>query len=121
MDIVLWIILGAVLLPFVVLAIFLLNGKGAFLIAGYNTMSSDEKAQYDQLKLCRFAGWFILALVLWIVVFVLGLSMQIPRWEAITLPIFFVGVICAVIYANTGKRFHKKVDDVDVSKDDSSN
>ena len=118
MDIVLWIILGTVLLPFVILAIFLLNGKGAFLIAGYNTMSNDKKAQYDQLKLCRFAGWFIIALVLWIIVFVLGLSMQIPRWEAITLPIFFVGVFGAVIYANTGKLFHKKVDDVDKSQDD---
>lgn len=41
---------------FAVLAIILLSGRGAFLIAGYNTASKAEKAMYDEKKLCRVVG-----------------------------------------------------------------
>lgn len=33
------------------LGIALLQGKGAWLIAGYNTLSDEEKAKYDELAL----------------------------------------------------------------------
>lgn len=38
---------------FLVLGTVFAFGKGAFLIAGYNTASAEEKAQYDEKKLCR--------------------------------------------------------------------
>lgn len=42
-------------------------GKGAFLIAGYNTMSPAERAQYDEKKLCKAMGNFMLVLaLLWV-------------------------------------------------------
>ncbi|BBF43455.1 hypothetical protein lbkm_2143 [Lachnospiraceae bacterium KM106-2] len=41
---------------FLLLSIHLLRGKGANLIAGYNTSSEKEKAKYDELKLCRCTG-----------------------------------------------------------------
>ena len=41
-------------------ACFLLCGKGAWLIAGYNTMSQAEKRRYDEKKLCRAMGIFLL-------------------------------------------------------------
>ena len=31
-----------------IVSIVLLSGKGAFLIAGYNTSSKEKKAQYDE-------------------------------------------------------------------------
>ena len=37
-------------------AIFLLTGRGSFLIAGYNTATPEEKAAYDEKKLCRITG-----------------------------------------------------------------
>lgn len=43
-------------LIFGIMAIFLLMGKGGFLIAGYNTASESEKARYDEKKLCRVMG-----------------------------------------------------------------
>lgn len=41
---------------FALLSIVFLMGKGGFLIAGYNTASEEEKAQYDEKKLCRVMG-----------------------------------------------------------------
>ena len=43
-----------------ILSIFLFCGKGAWLIAGYNTASQEEKAQYDEKKLCRATGVLLL-------------------------------------------------------------
>ena len=40
-----------------VLSGFFLHGKGACLIAGYNTMSKKEQEQYDKDKLCRSTGY----------------------------------------------------------------
>ena len=46
---------------FTVLGIFLLFGKGSFLIAGYNTASEEEKKKIDKKKLCRSMGIMLLA------------------------------------------------------------
>lgn len=40
-------------LLFLIISIFLFNGKGKWLIAGYNTASKEKKEQYDEKKLCR--------------------------------------------------------------------
>jgi len=53
---------------FALLTIILLSGRGAFLIAGYNTSSTEEKAKYDEKKLCRVTG--IGLLVITIMIFV---------------------------------------------------
>ena len=47
---------------FLVLGTVLAFGKGAFLIAGYNTASAEEKAQYDEKKLCRAVSKLMFAL-----------------------------------------------------------
>jgi len=44
------------------LAAVLLSGKGGFLIAGYNTMSQEKKARYDERKLCRVLGAALLVI-----------------------------------------------------------
>ena len=41
---------------FLVLSIFLFMGKGSWLIAGYNTLSEEDKKKYDKQKLCKIAG-----------------------------------------------------------------
>lgn len=39
-----------------VLSIILISGHGSSLISGYNTASEEEKAKYDEKKLCRTMG-----------------------------------------------------------------
>ena len=52
---------GMILL-FLLLGLVFSQGKGAFLIAGYNTASQAEKAKYDEKALCRCMGKLMFAL-----------------------------------------------------------
>ena len=54
---------------FAVLSIILLSGHGSWFISGYNTASKEEKAKYDEKKLCEAMSrlMFVLALC-WLVV-----------------------------------------------------
>ena len=51
------IVLLLIIVLFVVLGIVFINGKGSFLIAGYNTMPPEEKEKYDEVALCKFMVW----------------------------------------------------------------
>ena len=96
-----------IIMVFVILGVIFLNGKGAFLIAGYNTASKAEKQKADEKKLCSFMGklMFILA-GCWLVI----ASSEIFKamwllWVGLCL--FFVVCIGAVIYMNSGNRFKR--------------
>ena len=47
-TIVLIAVTGPLVLLFLILGILLWNGKGAFLIAGYNTSSKEEQSKYNE-------------------------------------------------------------------------
>ena len=51
-----WIAIGLDVL-FAALAVAFFTGHGGFLLAGYNTASEEDKAQYDIKKLLKVAGW----------------------------------------------------------------
>ena len=57
-------LLAVLAIVFLVMAIPLLLGRGKWLIAGYNTMSPEEKGEcdrkYDMDKLCRVMGLMLL-------------------------------------------------------------
>ncbi|MBR3706927.1 MAG: DUF3784 domain-containing protein [Firmicutes bacterium] len=95
----------AMMLSFIVLGSVFMSGKGAWLIAGYNTSSAYEKSRTDEKALCRFMGrsMFVLA-ACWIPI---CLSAVIDKmwllWAGLGL--FFIAVMVIVIYANTGNRF----------------
>ncbi|MDR3053679.1 MAG: DUF3784 domain-containing protein [Coriobacteriales bacterium] len=55
-----WIFVVVFAALLIVLGIALLFGKGAWLIAGYNTASKEEKARIDTEKLCRSMGVLLL-------------------------------------------------------------
>jgi len=82
-----------------------MRGKGAFLIAGYNTMSREEKGRYDEKALCRFAGRLLVAVTFCLCLLLAGVHFEII-WllycGGILIPIF---ILSAMIYANTGNRF----------------
>ena len=62
-----WIINTGTILLLAVLGLVLRAGKGAFLIAGYNTASKEEKEKTDEKKLCKAVGTLLLILAIcWI-------------------------------------------------------
>lgn len=92
---------------FIILGVVFSLGKGAFLIAGYNTLSKEEKAKYDKNTLCKFMGKSMFALAF--SVFLWGLSDLIrqPIIFVIGLILFLGTVIFIVVYANTKNGFKK--------------
>ncbi len=41
---------------FTIISVMLLSGRGSWFISGYNMASSQEKARYNEKKLCRTTG-----------------------------------------------------------------
>ncbi|MGG0643001.1 DUF3784 domain-containing protein [Sporosarcina gallistercoris] len=101
------IILALTIIVFFGLGTLFLKGKGASLIAGYNTMTKEEKEQYDRIRLCKFMGKmmyvFSLSMVLW------GLSDFLDEtWLLYAgLALFLSTVFFMIVYMNTGNRFQK--------------
>lgn len=100
-----------ILIPFLIFAAVLSKGKGAFLIAGYNTKSDREKAQYDETALCKFMSKIMYGISLSILMWALSELLDNQVLFVIGM-IFFIGVILfAIIYSNTGDRFKRTHDD----------
>ena len=83
-DWIVWIIF----VIFAVLSIILLSGHGSWFISGYNTASKEEKAKYNEKKLCRTMG--IGMSVIAILILIMGLFENI-------LPAFFVYIALGII------------------------
>ena len=90
------------------LGILFLRGKGAFLIAGYNTATSQEKAATDEKKLCRFMGKLMFALAGCWLIAAAGEVFHIPALLWISQAAFLLTAIGGAILANTGDRFRKE-------------
>ncbi|XKE94615.1 DUF3784 domain-containing protein [Metaplanococcus flavidus] len=99
----------SLLLLFIALGIYLLQGKGGWLIAGYNTMSKEEKEKYDEAALCKATGKLILAIAVTIAMITAGglLEMNALTVSGVVLMLLFI--IIGMIYINTGNRFKKDV------------
>ncbi|AUD13268.1 MULTISPECIES: DUF3784 domain-containing protein [unclassified Planococcus (in: firmicutes)] len=101
-------IIGGVALLLVFLGFYMLQGKGAFLIAGYNTMPKEEKSIYDGPAMARFVGKLLFALAFSMLFWLAGMLLE-KNW------MFYIGVALflgftggALIYMNTGGRFLKQ-------------
>ena len=81
---------------FLVLALVVYFGKGDWLIAGYNTASEKERAQYNVKRL----RLIITLLMLLSAVFVVVL-LYFPSISIIATPIFVVITLIGVVLANT--------------------
>ncbi|MCL2194833.1 MAG: DUF3784 domain-containing protein [Oscillospiraceae bacterium] len=82
-----------------------LTGRGANLIAGYNTMPKEKKAGYNTSAMCKFAGKIMLPLGL------LTLLAVFFLFNALFWIIYGIAVtglcVFAVVYFNTGNRFKR--------------
>lgn len=97
-----------VIFLFLLVGIMLSLGKWSFLIAGFNTMSKEEKANYDEISLCKFMGKFMFVIAFCIFLFVLSDFLLIPILFNIGIGLLIISVIFIIIYANTNHRFEKK-------------
>ena len=96
------------MIPVIIIGIVLCCGKGAFLIAGYNTASPEEKASYDEKALCRATGVLVLVIVGCVELLMLGLVLDMTAlvWGGGIL--MAVSTVFGLIYINTSKRFKRK-------------
>lgn len=100
-----------VIVIFVFLGIMLSLGKFSFLIAGFNTLTKEEKEKYDVKSLCKFMGKIMFLIAFSVALPLIGEKYNIEGMIYLT-PICIVGlVIFAVFYANTGNRFENKVEE----------
>lgn len=98
---------GAVIAFFIVLGIVFSLGKGAMLIAGYNTSPKSEKEKYNQTALCKFMGKLMFTLAGCFTLVALGTVFGLMALPIIGIILFLVVTVAAVVYANTGNRFRK--------------
>ena len=107
-DISALVITGIMGILIVISSIFLLSGRGSFLIAGFNTMSKDEKEKYNKKALCKFVGKLLLPIGILLPCLAIGGILGISWFPAVYIVVVLGIVIFAVIYANTGNRFRNK-------------
>lgn len=98
-------------IAFLIIAIFLSKGKGAFLIAGYNTMSDSEKAKYDEIALCKFMGKIMYGISFSILLWALSDMLKIQVLFIIGMVLFLCFIVFVLVYSNTGNRFKRNFDD----------
>lgn len=101
------ILLVAIIILFSILSIALLMGKGAFLIAGYNTMSVAEKAKYDERALCRAMGVMMLGITGCLLLMIPTVTTN-NQSLGIMATILMIGIIIVgLIYMNTSKKIKR--------------
>lgn len=106
-DILSCIVTGIVMLVMLVISIVLMMGKGANLIAGYNTMSQKEKEKYDSTAMCKCLGKYLLSVTILTVALPLGEICGIGWLPWAYAAYVMISAICVIVYCNTGNRFRK--------------
>lgn len=101
-------VIGGVALMLVLLGLYMLQGKGTFLIAGYNTMPKEEKAKYDGPAMARFIGKLLFALAFSMLFWLAGMLLEKSWMFYIGVALFLGFTGAALIYMNTGGRFLKR-------------
>lgn len=99
-----------IIIPFFILAFTLSKGKGASLLAGYNSLSESEKAQYDEVALCKFTGKIMYGITFSIFLFSLSEILENKVIFIIGLILLLSLILFLLVYANTGNRFKKNMD-----------
>ncbi len=94
-------LLYVVVALFAALSIFLLAGKGSWLLAGYNTASEKEKQAYHEKRLCRVVGGGM-ALITAALLFMSVFEDALPASFSIVFGVFVLAVcIVMAVLGNT--------------------
>lgn len=92
-----------IVILFLLIGIYMLTGRGGFLIAGYNTLPAEQKEKYDEKRLCRFAGVMVILAALYCAL------MEFTNMNEIYTSIGFVVItLTFVIVVNVSSYFKAK-------------
>lgn len=80
---------------FAVLSIVLISGRGGGFISGYNTAREEEKAKYDEKKLCRTTG--IGMAVIAVLILIMGLFEDVLPADFVYVSLVIIVIDCLVI------------------------
>jgi|SRR5690625_3661833 len=89
------------------LGIMFYLGTGSSLIAGFNTLSEEEKEKYDVVALCKFMGKMMFVLTSSVVLWLISEVYEMNWLFYIGLALFIGLIIFLLIYVITGNRFKK--------------
>lgn len=103
-----FLIVSMVLIILIVVGILFFNGKGGFLLSGYNMLSKEEKAKYDEKSMLRFMSYIIFISAGLVALSVVGAHLMMDWLSILSTVIIVIVVVFACIYSNTGNRFKKK-------------
>ena len=95
---------GWVLLMFIGLGFLFRKGKGAFLIAGYNTAPKAARDKIDEKKLCHYMSRLMFALGACWVVLAAGTVLEAVWLFRVGFGLFLAVSLGGVLYINTGGR-----------------
>ena len=92
-----------------VIGLVLRTGKASSLIAGYNTMSAEEQARWNEVAMSRFVGWMLIIPSILLLVGCVPILFDFYPIIIliITWGIFTAVIIAGVIYLNTSRRFKR--------------
>ena len=96
-----------IMLPFLIFAIVLSQGKGVFLIAGFNTMSQEDKKLYDEEALAKFMGKMMYGYCFCVLLWILDEVFRTQWLFSIGFILFIALTIFLMIFVNTGNRFKR--------------
>ena len=89
---------------FVILAlmsIVIFTGRGAGLIAGYNTASKAEKSKYDEKKICRVTGAGMSVITVLVLVMAIWEEIMPAVFAYIFLAITLIDCVVMIVLMNT--------------------
>jgi len=102
------IIVMFIILLFLIIGTIFIRGKGAALIAGYNTMPQDEKKKYNIDLLLKFVGKMMFALSFSMLLWIISILYDMISLFIIGAIFFISMTLFTVIYVNVGDKFKNK-------------
>ena len=96
-DWIVWIIF----IVLAILSIVLISGHGSWFISGYNTASKEEKAKYNEKKLCRTMGIGMSIIAILLLIMELLENILPAFFIYVSLGIILVDVVVIIVLGNT--------------------
>lgn len=89
-----WIIVGLM----AIMCVFLISGRGGWMVAGYNTMEKEEKVKFDEKKVCRSAGFSLLIVDTLFTVLLIVIQTDFGKNNilAVSLTVAFIIIVFAI-------------------------
>lgn len=99
---------GVAVIICLAVTIILLSGKGAMLVAGYNTLSEEKRDKINKSALSRFVGKVMIFVTLSFILTLVDTMWLQTDWLAQWAVIMLLGAVaCALIYSWNFKRFKR--------------